>query len=346
MIPKARKSIRAMEEYIPGEQPQGKGFIKLNTNENPYSPSPAAIKAIKAFDPEKARKYPDPMCIELRTFLAKKYNLSMEQIIAGNGSDEILRLLVEGYLEKDAKLAILYPTYTLYKTLCEMREAKLIKYNAMTPDFPMEIASSDADMIMIANPNPPFGTYYSNDTLSMVCAKAKKALVVIDEAYVDFAPDCSVGLLKKFDNVLITRSLSKSFSMAGLRVGYAMGHPEVISNLFKIKDSYNVNGVSQAASLAALKDRKYNDEKLKVIVNEREKLKKAFSGMGFEVPDSQGNFVFLLGNDPKKIYQTLKDKKILIRYLSFPKLLDGIRITVGTPSQNKILIKEIKSIIS
>lgn len=346
MTIKPRKAIEKLKEYIPGEQPQEKGFIKLNTNENPYPPPPSVLKAIHKFDPEKSRLYPDPMSTALRKFLAKKYNLDINQIIIGNGSDELLRMLTECFLDKNEKLAILYPTYTLYATLCQMREAKLVTYEATNKEFPIEIANSNPRMIMIANPNPPFGSYYSNEVIAKVCTKAKKSLIVVDEAYIDFAPSNSIPLLKEFNNLVITRSLSKSFSMAGIRIGIAMGNSEIIRNLFKVKDSYNINAVSQAAALAAFQDEEYCNNKNSTVIREREKLEQEFKTMGFDVPHSQGNFVFLLGHNPKKIYEKLKERKILIRYLTFQNLLSGIRITIGTPLQNKILIKEMKSILA
>jgi len=345
MIPLPRKALRRVDEYIPGEQPQTPDFIKLNTNENPYPPSPAVIQTIKNFNEENARRYPDPLCIRLRQYLSEKFSLNIDQIIIGNGSDEILRLLTDAYLDEDDKVAFLNPTYTFFATLAQMREAEIIRFNAIGSDLPIEIAKTSAKMIIIANPNPPFGTFYPPEIIARVCSVAKKTLVVIDEAYVDFATTNCIPLLKHFKNLVVTRSLSKSYALAGLRVGFGVGNSAIIKNLFLIKDSYNINALSQLTALAALKDYKYYAEKIEEIKRERTKMRESLIRMGFDVPESQGNFIFAMGKNPLQIYTALKERKILVRYLTFPKLVKGIRISIGTPKQNKKLMKEIKDII-
>ena len=343
-----RNSIENLKGYVPGFQPKESGFIKLNTNENPYPPSPKVLEALRDATGEKLRLYPDPVSDKLRDQIASIFKVKRNWVIVGNGSDEILDLAVRATVGRNDKVFITDPTYILFEVLAKVQEAKVIRCPLGEGfDLPENLAVRGAKIVMISNPNTPTGTLFKQKRIEEICRNAS-GLVLIDEAYVDFAESHCMDLVKKFRNVIVTRTLSKSFSLAGLRVGFAVSRPEVIETLMKIKDSYNVNRLSQIAALEALKDLKWMKEAARRIVRDREFLSDKLRVLGFEVIPSQANFVF--AKHPSypafKLYKKLYDRKILVRHFDLPRLKAYLRISIGTHQEMIKLIKAIEEILN
>lgn len=345
-----RPAVLKMHGYTPGEQPKNLSTIKLNTNENPFPPSAAVLKAVRDSADHRLRLYPEPTADTLRKVLSKVYRWPVDGILVGNGSDEILSMLFTASVGKGD--LVQYPdiTYSLYPVLAQLREAR-VKEVKLGPDWSLDFKKFDpkARLTLWGYPNPPVGNCFPMADMKAFCKRAK-GLVLIDEAYVDFAKDNCIAIAKACPNVLILRTMSKSFSLAGARLGYVFGHPEVIGQLMKVKDSYNVNRVTQTLGLAALspaglKDMKKNVAKIRF---ERNSLIETLRNMGFTVPDSQANF--LLATKPGKptaegLYKNLKKRRVLIRYFSHPRLRDSIRVSVGTPEENNRLLAELRSLL-
>jgi len=335
--------VKAMHAYVTGEQPKESDVVKLNTNEAPY---PAAPEVHKAVLQENERglfnKYPDPTCSELREAIASRLGVTPDEIIVGNGSDETLRLLVHAFTRPgtEDKIAMTSPTYSLYSTLADMFGVKVESHVSGAPDYslPESFIEAPVKMLFLPNPNPPIGTFYRAADLECLAAADPDRLVVIDEAYVDFAPDNAMSVYRKYENVVISRTFSKSYSLAGLRAGFAVIHPELAEALNKIKDSYNVNRLTQVAALAAWKAEGYYSDMVKRIKEDRTYLVAALKERGFNIPESHGNFVFARKPSAKKLYQALKERKVLVRFFDVPGLDDGLRITIGThPELDKLL---------
>jgi histidinol-phosphate aminotransferase len=324
-----------MTAYVSGEQPKIAGLIKLNTNENPYPPPPEVLKAAWVAADERMRVYPDPVSLELREAIAKRYGLVPDQVLMGNGSDEILRMVCMAYLDPGEESAMLWPTYSLYDTFLEMFGGT-IRHISAEPGRPLpEFRGPTPRIFFLANPNPPFGTFYSNKEIEGLAASLPETLVVLDEAYVDFAESDGLPLLPRLPNLVITRTCSKSFSLAGMRIGWAMAHPEVIATLAKVKDSYNLDRAQQAVGVAAFRTESAWRKNIEMIKRERERVAEALLGLGFEVPASQGNFLFPR-NGPvpaERYFLELRKRNILVRHFSIPELRDGVRVTIGTPEQ-------------
>lgn len=342
------KNIHLLRPYVPGEQPQFPGFIKLNTNENPYPPSPQVLKALRESLKDRIRIYPDPQFKQLRRIAAQRWRVSAGHIFVGNGSDEVLRLIFQCYLSPGESVGALFPTYTLYETLAELFGGKIHYYelgeNLLIPEELFKRVPHK--IICLSNPNPPFGTFYDIDLLALICRANPESIIIIDEAYVDFANKNALSLVKLFDNVVITRSFSKSFGLAGLRIGLGIASPQIVEYLYKIKDSYNVNVMAQVAAVAALKDIRYYRQLIQKIKVSRSYLIKELTELGFKVPASSANFIFARWNgNARWIYEALKRRKILVRYFDHPKLADGLRISVGKENENKKLINALKEIV-
>lgn len=345
-----RPNVLKMQGYVPGEQPKDPLVIKLNTNENPYAPPKAVLDTLQTLADDRLRLYPEPTADTLRQALSKVYGWPMDGIVVGNGSDEILNMLfVAAVGEGDL---VQYPdlTYSLYPVLARIREGKT-KEVALTPkyDLPFEKFDPKARLTLLGYPNPPVGNCFSMKNIEAFVKKAK-GLVLIDEAYVDFADHHCLALAKKYPNVLILRTMSKSFSLAGARLGWVFAHSDVVEQLMKVKDSYNVNRMTQAVGLAALQAESLKEVAKNVshIKLERNTLAECLRNIGFSVPDSQANF--LLATYPGKpkaedIYKNLKKRGVLIRYFSHPRLKDSLRITIGTPEQNARLLEELQKLL-
>ena len=346
---KPNTHIRTLQQYIPGEQPQTRDFIKLNTNENPYPASPHVVKSLAdAIRHERIRLYPDPLCKNLRKAAGRRWRVPADAIFVSNGSDEALRLLFQAYLEPGDSVAALFPTYTLYETYAQLFGAEIIYYNlksdlALPKHFFKRMKHK---IICIANPNPPYGTFYDIDEVAGIIKANRSSLVIVDEAYVDFAPGNALSIIKYFDNVIVTRSFSKSYGMAGLRIGFGISAPPIIETLYKSKDSYNVNFAAQVAATAAFEDYSYYKQNMRKLIASRTGLSRELKKLGFSVPESAANFIFARWkSNAQFLYAELKKRKILVRYFSNPVLADGLRISIGTEDENKALVGAIKEII-
>jgi histidinol-phosphate aminotransferase len=332
-----------MTGYTPGEQPNpGDSVVKLNTNENPYPPSPRVIEAIGRIGADALRRYPSPMAEQFRSVAARVHGVSHDCVIAGNGSDDILQIALRTYCGVGDVLASPAPTYSLYPVLAALADVKYVTVpwgeNWSLPVEPLLATSPSA--IFFANPNAPSGTCVPPAEVSRLASKTH-ALVLIDEAYVDFADGSCLDLVARHENVLVTRTLSKGYGLAGLRFGYGIGHPTVIGQMRKVKDSYNCDAVAIAAASAALDDQEYAREQWQKIKAERGRLTAELSKRGFAVVPSQGNFVLAqtpAGMSARAIYDGLKANRVLVRYFETPELSDKLRITVGSPEETDALL--------
>lgn len=341
-------SVAAMHGYVPGEQINDPEVVKLNTNESPYPAAPEVAEAVIA-ETERGlfNKYPDPSCFQLREAVSSRLGITRDEVICGNGSDESLRMLAHAFTRPGADdvVAISNPTYTLYSVLADMFGVKVENYPATPPEYslPEALLEAPAKIVFLPNPNPPIGTFYAAPDLECLAAADPDRLVVIDEAYVDFAPESALGVYKKYENVVLTRTFSKSYSLAGLRAGFIICRPQLAETLNKIKDSYNMNRLTQVAALAAWNATAYYSAKVDQIKQDRAFLAAELKDRGFSVPESHGNFVFARRAGARRLYQSLKDHKILVRYFDLPGLDDGIRITVGTREQLERLLAAVDS---
>mgnify|MGYP002681932823 FL=1 len=341
-----RKNIARMQGYVPGEQPAADGFIKLNTNENPYPPSPRVAAAL-AEEASRLQLYPDPMAARLRARIAGLCNVPVDQTLAGNGSDELLTIAVRTFADAGDLVASPSPTYTLYATLCGIQGARYVAV-PYRDDYSLNpsLIPSRARLVFVANPNSPSGTVVPEETLARI-ASSISGVLVVDEAYVDFARGNCAGLLQSHKNVVILRTLSKSYSLAGLRVGYALADRAIIAEFAKVKDSYNVSRMAIAGGLAALEDVEWMKENARKIVATRKRLAARLERLGFFVFPSESNFVLArISSYPAgQIYTYLKNRRILVRYYDTPRLRDCLRISVGTDDEIERLLEQIAEII-
>ena len=337
-----RPTVRAMAGYTPGEQPQGGGFIKLNTNENPYPPAARVREAIAACATEDVRLYPDPMANALRDVAARRYDLPRDCIVAGNGSDDLLAIIMRACIDPGDAVAYPHPTYSLYDTLVEIAGARAV-HVPWPVDYALPadaLVAADARVTIVCNPNAPTGTFVAVDALAAL-ARRLSGLLVVDEAYVDFAADTALSLVRQHDNVVVLRTLSKSFSLAGMRVGLGFGQAPVIAELCKVKDSYNLSRVSIAAGVAALEDYEAMRAHVARVAATRERLSEGLRRLGYDVPPSQTNFVLArkAGVDQRPVLEALKQRRILVRHFATPELRDALRISVGTDAEIDTLLK-------
>jgi histidinol-phosphate aminotransferase len=344
-----RRNIAAMSGYTPGEQPKDGDYIKLNTNENPYPPSPRVYAALRQAINPTLRLYPEPLSDSLRDKAAEIYGVKREQIIAGNGSDEILAIILRCFVAPQDRVAYATPTYSLYDTLVEIQDGirAPVPY---TNEFaiPEALARQDAALTFLCNPNAPSGTLVSLSEIEKL-ARAVSGILVVDEAYIDFAATegaSSIPLIRHIPNLVVLRTFSKSFSLAGLRIGFAFADEALVAGMMKVKDSYNLNRLSMVAALAALGDLAWMARNVAKIQRSRKQLSGALKKMGFQVYPSQSNFVLARkpGENLHGVYQELKRRKVLVRYFDTPGLQDCLRITVGTPAEIRGLLHELGTI--
>lgn len=339
-----------MDEYIPGEQPANiEEYIKLNTNENPFPPSDKVLKAITEHVNANLRRYPDSKARIVRNIFAEQNNLSPENVFVGNGSDEIFTLIFRGLIEDTGVAAFPYPSYSLYDTLAQGNGIKYEKIN-LTEDLQIDLGRflvNKYDMVIISNPNNPTGTYVSPGRVKEFL-KVYKGLLVMDEAYIDFYGGSAIELVNDFDNLIITRSFSKSYSLAGLRVGLAIASPGIIEGLVKIKDSYNVDALALAGAEAALLDTRSFEYNLGMLRNNKEYLEERLADMNFRLIPSRGNFIFTRhpDMDSGELYEKLKNEKILIRHFRGPVQSDYVRISIGSMMEIKKLCTAIETILA
>lgn len=343
----ARAEILAMKGYLPGEQPQGGKFIKLNTNENPYPPSPKVMAAIADLGPN-LRKYPDPSATAFRHQVGNLFSISPEQVLCGNGSDEILSLVCRLFLEPGRTVRWASPTYLMYETLAQACGATpdTVRYNRDW-SLPEEFYSGQPALVFIANPNSPSGTCLSTEELSKIIGRFQ-CPVVVDEAYADFAGTSAIELLPKHPNLIVSRTLSKSYALAGLRFGYAVTSTEIVAQLHKLRDSYNCDMLSVAMATAALEDQKWLQENVTTICEERQRLAQALENLGLSVQPSQANFLWCqhVSIPAETFYAELKKRHILVRMMDYGDPFVGIRITVGTPEQNQVLLQQLEQVLN
>jgi histidinol-phosphate aminotransferase len=343
-----RRNIESAKGYEPGFQPRQTDVVKLNTNENPYPPSPNVMKALAEIQPEQLRRYPDPMGSTFREAAAEINSVAPENIMCCNGGDELLQMAFEAFCDKDRPVVYPVPTYSLYPVLAKLQNCKAIEI-PFDKEFnlPAKLANAGAALTIVCNPNAPSGTFIDVEELACL-ADELSGVLLIDEAYVDFSEDNCTTLVKDFDNVLILRSMSKGYSLAGLRFGYAIAQPDLIAGLMKVKDSYNVDAVAIALATAAIKDREYFRKNVEKVKAERARLTGQLRNLGFSVLDSFANFVLAKCKNVKaaEIYEKLTQRNIYVRYFNYPKLKDKLRITIGTPEQNDKLISALSEILS
>ena len=343
------RRLRDMAEYIPGEQPENLDeFIKLNTNESPFSPPASVLDAIRKAADASLRRYPNPTAMSVREAFAKQNNLSADNVFVANGSDEIFTLLLRGFIEADALAAFPYPSYSLYYTLAE---ANGVRYERIPLDQNLDLnfagfLKKKYALVIVCNPNNPTGKGVDLKALEAFASRFK-GLLVVDEAYVDFYGETAIGLVREFDNIVVTRSFSKSYSLAGLRVGIAVAHADIVRGLIKLKDSYNVDRLAEAGALAALADRKGFKYNVGMVRDNKEFLEQRLEELGFLIVPSMANFLFVRHpNIPaQKIYEELYARKVLVRHFTGPVQSEYVRISIGSMMELRALVKELESII-
>ncbi|MHC4243965.1 MAG: histidinol-phosphate transaminase [Planctomycetota bacterium] len=343
-----RENIEKAKGYEPGFQPKQTDVLKLNTNENPYPPSPQVLEVLTEIKPEQLRRYPDPIGEQFRQAAAKVNSLSADNILCCNGGDELLTIAFRAFCDENRPVAYPIPTYSLYPVLANLQNCKAIEvpFDAEF-NLPPKLAATGASLTIVCNPNAPSATFIEPGELASF-ADELEGILLIDEAYIDFADDNCVNLVKDFDNVIILRSMSKGYGLAGLRFGYAIASPPLIAGLLKIKDSYNVNALAIAVATAAIKDQKYFKENVERVKRDRDILIEQLRALKFKVAKSSANFVLAESKNCKvsEIYDKLLKRNIYVRYFELSGLSNKLRITVGTSEQNDKLVLTLKEILS
>lgn len=344
-----RPAIDALAPYVPGEQPPaGAAVVKLNTNENPYAPSPRALAALGAVDGETLRRYPHPFADTFRRSAADVLGIDPAWILVGNGSDDLLTMLFRAVTGTGRMVAYPAPTYVLYRTLAAIQGAPVLEV-PFDEDYTLPVdalADAGAALTMVANPNSPSGTAAPVEQLAEL-ADRTTGVVAVDEAYVAFAETSALELVRRNERVIVLRTLSKSHGLAGLRLGFGVAHPDLLAGLAKVKDSYNVDAVAAAVGAAAIRDVAYTRATVARIRAARARLTAALAGHGFRVWPSQANFVLARPADgnARRLYEGLRDRGVLVRYFAEPALADKLRITVGTEEQTTRLMSVLADLL-
>ncbi len=344
-----RPAIAAMKGYVPGVQPDPRQqYIKLNSNENPYPPSPRVKEVLQRLIYGDLRIYPDPMSFELREKLARLHGFSADQIICGNGSDDILNMIIRTFAQPGEAIGFYEPTFPLYKVLGVIHGVQNLAVPVAEPYEQPPDPPSKVRVFFLANPNSPMGFMYP---LSMVRALARKVqgIFVVDEAYVEFAVENALNLVKEMENVIVVRTVSKSYSLAGVRLGYAIGREELIQEMFKVKDPFNVTRLTQAVVSAALDDQDYFRKNISRIVETREWFSREARGLEYRIISSQANFVFpqpVQKGRGISFFQALFDRKVLTRHYDEESLRDGVRMTIGTREDMETTLQVMKDILT
>lgn len=344
-----REILKDVEGYVPGEQPKFDNIVKLNTNENPYPPSPSVITALRQITPDALRRYPDPLACDLRETCARRYGYpGIEWVLAGNGMDELLSMAVRAFVDPGETVLTTYPTYILYETLAKLHGANC-RFHDLDDDFQLtdEFYKTAARLCFLPRPNSPTGVCPPREAVEQLCREFD-GIVVIDEAYADFADDNCMDFPRRFENAIVMRTMSKSFSLAGMRLGIAVANPEIISEFIKIKDSYNINSATQAAGIAAIEDYAHMEAAAARIKATRARLVRELATMGFRIPHSQSNFVFAQWDGRPhacEIFRALRERAIIVRYFDRPRLANGIRISVGSDEEIDRLLNAMSEIL-
>ena len=347
------KSVRKLEAYVPGEQPKSRSVVKLNTNENAYPPSPECAKALASIPLEALRKYPDPEFSALRKAIARRFKTAPERVFVGNGSDEILSLAARAFVEDGESIASLDPSYSLYKTLAAIRN---VPWSGLAAErtaaesgaaLAKSLVGTSVSLFLWTNPNAPTGAFAEPSAIEAF-AKRFRGVTLIDEAYADFARADSMPFAVSAENrsAIVMRTFSKSYSLAGLRVGYCVGPEDLIGALYKVKDSYNVDAVAQAVALAAFNDRAYHRKTVEAIKKTRAAFSAELVRRGWDVIPSESNFVFAKPPAPMRaaeLFRALRERNIFTRYFPGPLTGDRLRITIGTDAQMAKLLAALDS---
>lgn len=343
--------VKKLEAYTPGEQPESKEVIKLNTNENPYPPSPKCAEVLRNFDLDLLRRYCDPNFMQMRKRIAKIWHTTPERVFVGNGSDEVLTLAAKAFVDNGEAIGSLDPSYSLYKTLAAIRDVPFIP-SPLAEDFTwqkpvLEKDGTKVSLFLLTNPNAPTGTVTPTDTIERF-AKSFKGVLIVDEAYADFAKSNCIPLATAPNNrnLMVMRTFSKSFSLAGLRVGYCIGPEDLIAALYKVKDSYNVDAVAQAVALAALNDLPWMRNNAAKVRQTRNRTAKELIRRGWDVLPSESNFLFArpAHRPAAEIFEALRAKNIFVRYFKGPRTGDRLRITIGTDREMTVLLDALRSL--
>ncbi len=343
-----RKSVRAMAGYVPGEQPKGDDIVKLNTNENPYLPSADVQDILSMVDIAVLSRYPDPVCIELRKVIAELHGCEVENVFVGNGSDEVLALCIRAFVERDGSVGFFDPSYSLYPILADIEDVKK-KPVALDASFGWQMPEDySASLFFLTNPNAPTSLYYSKSNVEPF-VKGFDGVVLIDEAYADFAKENCMDLALANDNVLVARTLSKSYSLAGIRLGYCVGNAELIGAMHKIKDSYNVNYLTQEIARVAILDQDTMKANVQAIVETRRLVVDKLAELGFEISSSETNFLWVkpLGISAKALFGELRKKNIIVRHFgNDERTMDHLRITIGIAPEMFQFLDAVEAIVA
>lgn len=342
-----RKALQGFQPYVPGEQPPDhEGWIKLNTNESPLPPSPKVIQAIKEAAGESLRLYPSPTAAPAREAIARKFKLDPDQVTIGNGGDELIELCFRAFAGAGDRVAFPTPTYPLFEPLCRIHEATASPHPTELPwELPPSLGPDPAPLKLIVNPNSPTGAFFATDEVESAVA-ASTGVVVIDEAYVDFAPHSALELLDRHENALLLRTFSKSYALAGMRIGFALGPRDLIAALDSVKDSYNVDRLAIVAATAAIADEDHHSRLVHEVVSNRGDLAADLVDLGFDVVPSSANFVFAKPPKPAAdVVRALRERKILVRHYDREPIAGWIRITVGTKEQHEKLLLALSQVL-
>ena len=345
-----KRGLEGFQPYVPGEQPpDGEDWIKLNTNESPLPPSPKVIKAIRAAADDSLRLYPSPTGAQARQAIAKHFGLDPAQVALGNGGDELIEMCFRAFAGKGDRVAYSKPTYPLFEPLCRIHEVVPSPHpTAEAFSWSSDLVDDPAPLKFLVNPNSPTGTWHGRASVERVLMRSA-GVVVLDEAYVDFAVESQLALLAKHENLLILRTMSKSYALAGMRIGFALGSPELIGALDAVKDSYNVDRLAIVAACAAIDDDAHHRKIVDYVVSERRWLEDQLRELGFERnPPSAANFVFVkpaLGNSAAAVADALRERRILVRHYDLDPIAGWFRITVGTRGQHERLLAALKEIL-
>ena len=346
------KNLRDVEPYVPGEQSKNKNIVKLNANENPYPPSPMVKKALESFDLSELKKYPNANATELKQALADYYNVGIENVFVGNGSDDVIAIAFQSFFNSDKPIDYPDLTYSFYPVWCRLFD---ISYKTYPVDDNFRINVEDYREanggVVIPNPNAPTSIGEGLDFVERLMEYNRDSIVIIDEAYVDFGGVSSIELTKKYENLLVTGTFSKSRSLAGLRLGFAIGSKRLISVMEAVKNCYNsytVDSLAITMGSASIKDDEYFKDCCKKIINTRERVANEMRGLGFTVADSSTNFLFATRDDlsMKEIFEYLKSKNVFIRYFNLPRIDNHVRISIGTDDEMDIFLSRLKEYLN
>lgn len=346
-----RKNLRNIEPYVPGEQSKEKNIVKLNANENPYPPSPKAVKVLEKFNTDKLRFYPDANAFELKSAIAKHCGVDAKNVFVGNGSDDVIALCFQSFFNSDLPIAFPDITYSFYPVWCRLFN---IDYTTPALDDNFRISPDDYKKsnggVVIPNPNAPTSIGEDLDFVRKILDYNQDSIVIIDEAYVAFGGVSCVELINEYDNLVVTGTFSKSHSLAGMRIGYALASPELIAVLEAVKNSYNsytVDSLSVAMGAASISDEEHFNKVTQSIINTRKRVTDKLRSFGFEVLDSSTNFIMATHNDysMKDMFEYLKTKKVFIRYFNLPRIDKYVRISIGTDDEMDVFLREVESFI-